>query len=290
MKPGLRFLAISLLTMLFALAGTWALVLVLVYNLQDTLIFPVPGGIDRAALDQSAAELGNTPVDLTAADGTRLYAWHREAAKPGSCAVLYLHGNAESVAGTAELGRFVTGRGCDFLAVAYRGYPGSEGHPSEEGLASDARAAWDWLVSRGIAPNRIGLHGCSLGGGVAVRLASEVSPGFLVLESTFTSLPDVAAAVYPFLPVRTLIRPQFPSAARLAKLSLPVLITHSVDDRLIPVSHARALAKAAPHATYQETAKWGHGVLVLADKSARDLYSAGLAWLGSAERSPSPWP
>jgi fermentation-respiration switch protein FrsA (DUF1100 family) len=259
--------------------------------MQYALVFPARGGVDRAALDQSAAELGVTPVDLVAADGTRLYGWYRAGAKPGACAVLYLPGNAESVAGSMALNRWITGRGCDFLTVAYRGYPGSEGHPSEDGLAADARAAWDWLIARGLTPARIAIHGRSLGGGVGVRLAGEVSPGFLALESTFTSIPDVAAHAYRWLPVRALLRHQFPSEARIRTLAVPVLITHSRDDHTIPVSHGRALAKAQPAALYIESALWDHGdELVLADKSVREAYAAGLSWLSAEERSPSPWP
>src|SRR5688572_6952919 len=117
-----------------SLAGAWLGAGLLLWWTQERMIFPAPGGIGRDALDQAAAELGATPLDLVASDGVRLYAWHREAGGDRKRLVLYLHGNGEAVPMYAGLYRMLQRAGWDVLVLAYRGYPGSEGEPSEAGL------------------------------------------------------------------------------------------------------------------------------------------------------------
>jgi pimeloyl-ACP methyl ester carboxylesterase len=266
------------------------------WRMQESLIFPAPGGIDVSALDQAASEVGAEPFRIHAADGTKLYGWHRSPPPNGAkhCGVLYFHGNAETVAASVALGRLVTREGCDFLVVAYRGYPGSAGKPSESGIALDARALWDHAtVDLGIPPERILLHGRSLGGGVAVGLASEVTPGALAIEASFTSLVDVAAARYPFLPVRRLLRHRFDSIGRAPGIAVPTLVVHGSADRTIPVSHGRALAKAFPNARYIEASGLDHDdALFLADAAADEAYVALLDWLADPDRAGKPpgWP
>jgi pimeloyl-ACP methyl ester carboxylesterase len=265
---------------LLVLAG-WAAYGVLVYELQDGLVFPAPGGIDRASLDAAAAEIGAKPVQLTAADGTQLYAWHRAAS--GDRAILYLHGNAETVAGSMSLQRLAHQEGWDFLAVAYRGYPGSEGAPSQAGVVLDARAAWDHLVDEvGVKPDRVVVHGRSLGGGVALQLTQEVTPAGLVLESTFRSVLELALRTAPGLPVERLLRHPFRSDLIAPECDVPTLVLHSRDDGVIPVDHGRWLAEALPNGELVEVVGHNHGALIaVRDRVAQERY---LAWLG--ERVP----
>lgn len=277
-------------TFAIVMAVVWVLVTLLMWRYQESLVFPAPGGIDVTALDQSAAEVGAEPFRVTAEDGVELYGWMRRPNpdKDRKCAVLFFHGNGDVVASSAPLGRFVARKGCTFLAIAYRGYPGSGGSPSEEGIARDARALWKKAMDLGFTPDRVMLHGMSLGGGVAIRLASEVQPAALVAEATFTSMADVAATQYPWVPVRTLLRSPFPSIERAPAITGPVLVAHGTADSLIPVTHGRALAKAFPNARYLELPAYGHQELVLSDAGCRDAYAALVDWLGQPERTGSP--
>jgi hypothetical protein len=136
--------------------------------------------------------------------------------------------------------------GVSVMVFDYRGYGRSEGQPSEAGVLADARAARAWLAHRaGIAENRIVLLGRSLGGGVAVDLAAADGARALVLESTFTSMPDVAQTMFPLLPVHSLMQTKFDSATKIGKYHGPLLQSHGTADRLIPYSIGRRLFDAA---------------------------------------------
>lgn len=243
------------------------------WALQDRLVFPAPGGIDRASLDGAASEVGARPLDLEASDGTALYAWHLQS--NGKRLVLYLHGNGEVVTSYVPLYRLLNRNGWDALAVAYRGYPGSEGRPSEEGLALDARAAWDWAVGPGgYRPADIVVHGRSLGGGVAAHLvAGDANPAALVLEATFTSVRDLAAATFPVYPVDLLLRSPFDTYSRGPELGVPVLLMHSSDDRVIPVDlGGRTLRHVIAEVQYEEVSGLQHNDWMLAEPRLRRVY------------------
>jgi len=206
---------------------------VLLWSLQESLMFPAPGGIDRRSLDLGASEVGATPVDLEAEDGTSLYAWHFR--QQGQRLVIYLPGNGETVAGNIALHRLLLNEGWDVIALAYRGYPGSEGRPTEPGLVQDAEAVWHWALTQGYEPSAIVLHGRSLGGGVAAHLAERQNPGGLVLESSFRSMRAVARTYAPLHPVDWLLRHPFDTEARAPLVGVPTFIVHSRADQVVPL-------------------------------------------------------
>jgi uncharacterized protein len=132
------------------------------------------------------------------------------------------------------------------LIFDYRGYGRSEGKPSEAGVLADARAARAWLADREqLSSSDIVLLGESLGGAVAVDLAARDGARALVLESTFSSLPEVAAHHYPFLPVRWLMQTRFDSAAKIGDYHGPLLMAHGDADTIVPLSFGRRLFESA---------------------------------------------
>jgi fermentation-respiration switch protein FrsA (DUF1100 family) len=143
------------------------------------------------------------------------------------------------------------GWGLGVLHPSYRGYPGSEGRPSEAGLIRDAEATWA-EARRHHAAKDILVFGKSLGGGVAVRLVShlppEEQPAGLIIESSFSELWRVAEREWPGLPARHLMATRFESVRHAPKITCPVLIVHGDQDERIPLSHGAALAAAAPDA------------------------------------------
>lgn len=255
---------------------------------QDRLVFPAPGGIGRSSLDLAAAEVGAEPLDLVSGDGTHLYGWRLRST--GKRLVLYLHGNGEVITDYLPLYRILVHAGWDVLAVAYRGYPGSDGHPSEAGLALDAEAAWRWAVGTGgYAPDRIVVHGRSLGGGVASILVSgDANPAALVLESTFTSITDLARRVAPVYPVPWLLRTTFDNRSRAPLLGVPVLLMHSRDDQVIPIEFGgRALRGIIAEVTYEETSGYSHqDCLPVSDARLRRVYLDFLEAQVPQERAP----
>lgn len=211
-------------------------------NIERSLVF-VPSRYPKG--NWQPAGLAFQDAWFTAADGTRLHGWyvpHKEA----RAVVLFCHGNGGNVAEWAEVLRILHDRQrVTVLGFDYRGYGRSEGTPSEAGVLSDARAARTWLARReGIAENRIVLMGRSLGGAVAVDLATDGARG-LILESTFTSLPEVGQATMPSLPVAMSMRMSFNSLAKIGTYHGPLLQSHGTADRLIPFAMGRRLFEAA---------------------------------------------
>jgi fermentation-respiration switch protein FrsA (DUF1100 family) len=195
------------------------------------------------------ADVGLAFTDLTipTEDGERLHGWWIPArATPARGHVLFFHGNAGNVSHRLQHASALTGAGLDVLLVDYRGYGRSTGRPSEDGLYRDARASLAAMRSGGqVDPARIVYMGESLGGAVALHLAIESPPLGCVLQSTFTSLRDVARAHYPAA-LSGLAGDAYPSLQRIAALRAPVLIVHGEADEIVPVAHARELFAAAP--------------------------------------------
>jgi fermentation-respiration switch protein FrsA (DUF1100 family) len=212
-----------------------AIMTALLMALEDSLIyFPTRGGRVTAPGED---------VWLRAADGVKLHAFNSD---PGGAerTLLYLHGNAGNLAGRSEVIEFFLQLGVRVLALDYRGYGQSEGKPSEAGLYADALAAYGWLAAREPA-QRIVVFGESLGGGPACELAVTQTVGGVVLHSTFTSVPDMAARTFPFLPVRFLARTRFDNLAKIARIAAPKLIVHGRRDEVIPFAMGERLLRAA---------------------------------------------
>ncbi len=186
-------------------------------------------------------------VWLTTSDGVRLNAWFLHSPHPSGLTILLLHGNAGNISHRMEKYAVLLDLGADVLAVDYRGYGASAGEPSEGGTYLDAQAAYRYLTdARGMAPAQIVIYGESLGSAVAVDLASHVVAEGVILEEAFTSATDVGQAIYPFLPMRWLMRTRYDSLSKIGRIQAPLLIFHSHDDEFFPITHAQRLLAAAP--------------------------------------------
>lgn len=183
---------------------------------------------------------------FTAADGVKLHGWYVDQTQPRAV-VLYCHGNGGNVTYYADaIRKLHHDLRLAVLIFDYRGYGKSEGTPDEAGLVSDARAARAWLAERAKVTQRdVVLLGRSLGGGVAVDLAANDGTRALVLESTFTTLPDVASQRFRFLPVRSMMRYRFDSLSKIARYRGPLLQSHGEADRLVDIALGRRLHEAA---------------------------------------------
>jgi fermentation-respiration switch protein FrsA (DUF1100 family) len=214
--------------------------LALAWSQQRRLIyFPSPGPLPSAA-----AMLPNgRDVVLATDDGTRLGAWYFPVGG-GLPAVLVCNGNGGDRSMRVELAAALNRMGHSVLLFDYRGYGGNPGRPSEVGLAADARAAQAWLAAQpGV--EKIVYFGESLGASVAVGLAAERPPAALLLRSPFTSLADVAAVHYPWLPARRLLLDSYPSIERIGSVHVPVLVIAGDRDDIVPESLSRRLFDAA---------------------------------------------
>ncbi|PTM41339.1 alpha/beta fold hydrolase [Bosea sp. 124] len=230
----LRFLKHGLLIAVSVYIG----LLAVLYVRQRDLVFPRDPA--RAPI-ASAGLAGAEEVTLTAADGERLVAWvvPPRAGKP---VLLYFHGNAGNLGRPGRLGRFraLTEDGTGLFAVSYRGYGGSTGSPSEDGLHLDARALYGAAAERFGASQLIG-YGESLGTGVVLKLAAEAPLAAIVLEAPYLSTTSVAQAIYPYVPVLLLMLDQFRSQAVIDRVRVPLLVLHGARDSVIPFAQGEAL-------------------------------------------------
>lgn len=205
--------------------------LVVLYVRQREMLFPIPP-VGRTAPDAAGLPEAEEHV-LTTSDGENVIVWHVPA-RPGRPVILYFPGNGDFLAGRVSRFKAMTADGTGLIALSYRGYAGSSGAPSEQGLLRDAAAAYAFTSAR-YAAERIVAWGFSLGTGVAVALASEHPIGRLILKAPYTSTVDIAALAFRFAPVRLLMRDPFRSDERIERVTVPLLVMHGTNDLVISI-------------------------------------------------------
>ncbi len=217
-------------------------------------------------IDQTPDQLGfkYENVTLTTSDGVRINGWYLPCGHEARLTILFFHGNAGNISDRFEKLAVLRELGVNTFIIDYRGYGRSEGKPNEEGTYRDAQAAYDYLTGRArppamsrvaatplhagaphLAPRSIVAYGESLGSAIAADLANKVDVGGLILEEAFTSTGDVGQKMFPFLPVRWLVRNKYDTLSKLPRIKVPLLIVHSRDDEFFNMRHAQRLLAAA---------------------------------------------
>ena len=252
--------------------GYAVLAAALFFYQPNLLYFP---DMPSREIEMSPGDIGMEfePLTLVTRDDEQLDAWFIPA-EPARGVLLFCHGNAGNLSHRLESIRLFHELGLSVLIFDYRGYGQSSGKPTEKGTYRDADAAWHYLVTqRGIPAEHIILFGRSLGASIAADLATRQSAAGVILESAFTSVPDVAAQLYPWLPVRWLSRYQYDTRMKLADIHSPVLIVHSREDEIISYANGERMFEAANEPKQFLQLRGGHndGFLV----SGRD-YIQGL--------------
>jgi fermentation-respiration switch protein FrsA (DUF1100 family) len=211
------------------------------FLLQRSLLFPIPQ-VARTAPAAAGFPDAEEQV-LSTTDGEKVIVWHVPA-RPRHPVILYFHGNGDFLAGFFGRFRGLIADGTGIVALSYRGYAGSSGSPSEQGLLQDAAAAYAFTSAR-YSTDRIVAWGFSLGTGVAVALAAEHPVGKLILEAPYTSAADVAATAFRFVPIRWLMRDRFYSDQRIARVTAPLLVMHGARDSTIAILFGERLFELA---------------------------------------------
>jgi hypothetical protein len=239
------------------------------YAAQRSFLY-VPGS-KRFETPAAAGLSGYEARDIATADGETLKAWYSPPAHNPAGLIVYLHGNAGTLAERTDRFKLFRDEGYGVLALSWRGYGGSTGSPTEAGLLEDARAALKLVQDEGIPMSRVVLFGESLGSGVAVQLAADPAtrPAAVVLDAPFTSTADVARLSYWYLPVGILMKDQYRSDLFAPKVTAPVMVLHGTADRVTPFRFGEALSKkfagpvkfypmeGAPHVADLTPASWG---------------------------------
>jgi uncharacterized protein len=245
--PGNRFLnragPVAWSALRIAAVVYLGLLLVLLF-FENTLLYPAPKYPEG---DWTGADLPHKDIDFESADGTRLHGWLSEHPAPRAV-LMYCHGNAECV---GYLGPFMKQlrdeQRLTVFVFDYRGYGRSEGSPYETGVLADGHAAQIWLAKRTQRkPADIVLMGRSLGAGVAVDLAANNGARGLILQCAATSMPDAAARLYWYAPVRLVMKNRYDSLSKIGRYTGPVLMSHGTADTLVPCDLGRKLFDAVP--------------------------------------------
>lgn len=259
-------LGLAVLGVLLVVA--WSQQRFLIYAPDASRVPPAAGGL---------AEVEE--IQLKAPDGVELVAWYGKA-RPGQPTLLYFHGNAGNLLSRAgRMGEYLA-KGRGMLMLSYRGYGGSGGRPTEANNVADAGLAYRWLLENGVAPGNILLYGESLGSGVAVQLAEKEPVGGVILDAPYTSIADVGARIYPFLPVQRFIIDRYDSLSRIDRIDAPLLIVHGELDTLIPITMGRELfQRAREPKQFGAIAGAGH-----ADHYMFGSYDVIHAWIDGAWR------
>ncbi len=249
--------------------GLYLAMLLMLTWLETSLVYPAPS---VAAANWNRPDLQFEDVNFTSADGTALHGWYFEHPQPRA-QLLFCHGNAQQV---ADLGDWISELRdlyqISIFVFDYRGYGRSEGEPTETGVLQDGEAAQRWLAQRaGIADDEVIVWGLSLGGGIAVHLASELGAKALILDRTFHSIVELAQSIYPWAPIRWLMRNRYPSVDRIQNYRGPLLQIHGPVDEIVPFTSGKQLFDACPSQNKQflELENFGH-----LDSPTAEFYAA----------------
>lgn len=266
-----------LIKIIIALALFYIAAMIAIYFAQALFIYAP--NIPTRELSSTPADIGLAfeEVTLRTADNEKLHGWFIPAVSTNNQlekTVLFMHGNAGNISHRLETIRIYHQLGLNFFIFDYRGYGQSTGNTSEAGTYLDAAAAWDYLIGeQNMDAKQIIIAGRSLGGGIASELANNVTPAMLILESTFTSMPDASKKHYPFMPISIILKHRYETLNKLKNISCPIVIVHSRNDEVIPFSHAEINFERANQPKKFIELRGGHGNGFLLSK--RD-YVAGL--------------
>ena len=237
-----RMLWIALATII----AVYAAICVYIYAAQDMMFyFPTKS----FAVNPDDYDLNFQDVFINVSQNDSIHAWYfPQPRNPDSAkTVLFCHGNGGNISYRLQTAIFLLQRGVNVMMFDYRGYGRSSGSPTESNTYDDAKAAYDWLISEQSAQSAdVFIFGRSLGGAVAVELATNVGCGGLIVESSFDSAIEMAKGLFPFFPVGLLIKYDYDSISKISKINCLKLFTHSQADDLVPFERGKRLFEAAP--------------------------------------------
>jgi fermentation-respiration switch protein FrsA (DUF1100 family) len=274
----------AMLKFVLVLVAGYGLVLAIIFFMQGRMLYlpNVPGR--TLTMTPADARMDYEDVSIETADGVTLHGWF--VAGRSSRVLLFFHGNAGNISHRLDSIRQFRDLGLSVLIIDYRGYGQSGGRTTETGLYLDGDAAWSYLTeARGVSPKDVVVFGRSLGGSIAARLAAQRHPLALIVESSFTSVPDIAQELYPWLPARWLSRLSHATRDYIRDVRCPVLVVHSRDDEIIPFHHGKDIFTAAPEPRTLLALRGTHNDAFLRDERT---YIEGLSMFLTGLSNPGP--
>ena len=209
-------------------------------------------------------------INIRTEDNINLKGWlHLK--DPKKKTILFFHGNAGTLDNRIYKLNFLGNLDVNFLIIAWRGYSGSSGKPSEFGLYQDAKSALNWLNSKGITDDKIVLYGESLGTSVAIEVGQNRDFAGVILETPFTSMVDVGKTVYPFVPVSLLLKDKYESDKKIKNIKSPILIMHGEVDKIVPFWMGEKIYQLANEPKYSYFTKYDDHMMEYNEKLLNEL-------------------
>ena len=200
-------------------------------------------------------------VKILTSDNIELLGWYHEKNLKNYKTLVYFHGNAGSLENRIHKLNYFEEMNVNFLIIAWRGFSGNEGKPTEQGLYEDGKSAINWLVKRGVEEKNLILYGESLGTGVATHLAQNKNYAGVILETPFTSMVDAAKIFYPYIPVSLLLKDKFENYKKVENIKLPILIMHGEVDQIVPFSMGKKIYEISNEPKYSYFTKYDNHMM-----------------------------
>ena len=205
-------------------------------------------------------------VKIQTSDNIELLGWYHEKNLLNYKTLIYFHGNAGSLENRIHKLNHFQDMDINFLIIAWRGFSGNSGEPSEEGLYLDGISAIDWLIEKGVSEKNLILYGESLGTGVATHLAQKKNYAGVILETPFTSMVDAAKTFYPYIPVNLLLKDKFENYKKIKNINSPILVMHGEIDQIVPFSMGKKIYALANEPKYSYFTKYDDHMMEFDEK------------------------
>ena len=248
----------NLLQLVLIIFFLYFLVLVFLYFYQRNLLYHP--NENNYSEDKILVDIKK--VKILTSDNIELVGWYHEKNLKSYKTLIYFHGNAGSLENRIHKLNHFQDMNINFLIIAWRGFSGNNGKPSEKGLYLDGNSAINWLIKKGVAEKNLILYGESLGTGVATHLAQNRNFGGVILETPFTSMVDAAKIFYPYIPVNLLLKDKFENYKKVRNINSPILIMHGEKDQIVPFSMGKKIYEIANEPKYSFFTKYDNHMMV----------------------------
>ena len=247
----------NLLQFILIIFFIYFFVLVFLYLFQRNLLYhPNENNYQR---DKILVDIKK--VKISTSDNIELLGWYHKKNLKDFKTLIYFHGNAGSLENRIYKLNHFEDMNINFLIIAWRGFSGNEGKPSEQGLYEDGASTIDWLKKKGVTEKNIILYGESLGTGVATQLAQNKEFAGVILETPFTSMTDAAKIFYPYIPVNLLLKDKFENYKKIKNINSPILIMHGEKDQIVPFSMGKKIYEIANEPKYSHFTKYDNHMM-----------------------------
>ena len=242
----------NLLQLILIIFFLYFFVLVFLYFYQRNLLY-LP---NENNYSQDKISVDIQKVKIPTSDNIELLGWYHEKNLKDHKTLVYFHGNAGSLENRIHKLNHFKNMNINFLIIAWRGFSGNNGKPTEEGLYIDGKSAIDWLIKKGVDEKNLILYGESLGTGVATHLAQNKNYAGVILETPFTSMIDTAKKFYPYIPVSLLLKDKFENYKKIKNINSPILVMHGEVDQIVPFFMGKKIYELANKPKYSYFTKY----------------------------------